>query len=280
MARKIKFPLEMDNEIMVRSLEELKDNFSLERVISYFVSGKLLNWLNDRYYEDEAKQVAELNPSTPDLKQLICEIFEIKYTKETEIDIEALEQKNIKIAKLKQFTEDESIIKNFDSVAFNQEELAYLLDENITPIYLCGDKFTIPLIKENITYLGVNNPTAVIKSNTLVDFSMKSIELKNVRYNEEYQELIDDSEEKDNDTNKSFEGSYKTSPLLDFMMKSKSRESSSKLFNIICSELSGVNYDIDKNIKDKVDIINQANLNEVFDKYLSEISWFKNTFRK
>lgn len=49
MAKKIRFPLEMENDIEVRNLEELKENFSLARVIGYINDGKLVAWLQDRY---------------------------------------------------------------------------------------------------------------------------------------------------------------------------------------------------------------------------------------
>lgn len=272
MVKKIKFPLEMDNGVMVRTLEELKDNFSLEKILGHFTSGKLVTWLNDRYYEDEAVQVGELNSSSVDLKKRLCEIFDVEYNDDTEIDLETLEQRNMKISKLKQFTEDDEIIKNIDKVAFDQEELAELLDEDITPIYLCGEKFTIPLSKGNVTYYGVNNPIVVVKSKVLVDFSTKNIVLKDVRYNEKYQKVINDSIKNEKMEDKFISGSYKTLSLLDFMMKSSDKKASSKLFSIICREISSLNYDIDKNIKSKVEIIKQANLCEAFNSYLNKSS--------
>lgn len=41
MAKKIRFPLEMENGVEVRSMEELRDNFSISRVLSYLKNGKL-----------------------------------------------------------------------------------------------------------------------------------------------------------------------------------------------------------------------------------------------
>ena len=49
MAKKIRFPLEMDNGLEVRSMEELRNNFSLGRVLEYIQNGKLVIWLRDRY---------------------------------------------------------------------------------------------------------------------------------------------------------------------------------------------------------------------------------------
>ena len=45
MAKKIRFPLEMDNGLEVRSMEELRNNFSLGRVLEYIQNGKLVIWL-------------------------------------------------------------------------------------------------------------------------------------------------------------------------------------------------------------------------------------------
>ena len=101
---------------------------------------------------------------------------------------------------------------------------------------------------------------------------MKNIVLKCVNYNEEYQNLINHSIKNENIKDSFTSGSYKTSSLLDFMMKNNDREASSKLFKIICSELSGLNYDIDKNTRSKVEVIKQANLTEAFDNYLNKIS--------
>ena len=60
MAKRIRFPLEMENDIEVRNLEELKDNFSLARVIGYINDGKLITWLQDRYENELAEEVKKI----------------------------------------------------------------------------------------------------------------------------------------------------------------------------------------------------------------------------
>ena len=67
MAKKIRFPLEMDNGIEVRSIEELRDNFSLARVLAYYKNGKLAIWLRDRYANDLADAIEAVNPSEQNL---------------------------------------------------------------------------------------------------------------------------------------------------------------------------------------------------------------------
>ena len=45
MGKRAKFPLDMGNDVKVRSIEELKENFNAEKVTEYFLNGKLLTWL-------------------------------------------------------------------------------------------------------------------------------------------------------------------------------------------------------------------------------------------
>lgn len=273
MAKKVKFPLEMANGVQVRSLEELQENFDLEKIISYYMNGKLFIWLKDRYYDDEAAQISQLNKNDKDLKRKICNIFGVKCTDSQDIDIAKLEERSKRISNLKKYTDDEKLIKNIDKVAFNQEELANLLDEGIGQIYLCGNKFTIPLNKENIIYVGVNNPTVVIKSETFVDFSKKNVLFKGVYYNDEYQKVIQNGIVKDNKAE--YEHAvvqYKASALFNSIMKNDDRNLSSRMFDVINNKLSEFNYDIDKRTKNSAHIIKHANLSKTFDNYLDRIS--------
>ncbi len=49
MAKKIRFSLEMENGTKIRTLDELRENFSLTKVVEYFDNQKLFHWLEDRY---------------------------------------------------------------------------------------------------------------------------------------------------------------------------------------------------------------------------------------
>ena len=40
-----RFPLLMENQIEVNNLEELQDNFSLQKIREYFENGQLVQWL-------------------------------------------------------------------------------------------------------------------------------------------------------------------------------------------------------------------------------------------
>lgn len=152
----VKFPLEVKNGVKARNITELKENFDVEKVIGYFLDEKLKNWLDARYYEEEAEAVKRLDSSDPELAKKLCEIFGVEYEKESVIDTEEIFRRNERIAKLKQFTDDEEIISNIDSVAFNQEELADLYDKGLEKIYLCEGDFTIPKSKQKLSYVVIN----------------------------------------------------------------------------------------------------------------------------
>lgn len=150
---KVKFPLEMANGVQVRTMEELKDNFDVNKVLGYFLEGKLHTFLEDRYYDEEAEKIAELNSDDSMLAKKICEIFEVEYVETEEVNIDKIASDNERIAKIKQFTDDENIINNFDKVAFNQEELADLYDAGAEVIYLCEGEFKIPKAKQELNYI-------------------------------------------------------------------------------------------------------------------------------
>lgn len=153
----IKFPLEMRNGVQVRNITELRENFDVEKVVGYFLEGKLKTWLDARYYEDEAEAVAYLSKDDPNLAQKLCEIFGIAYAGSTEINPEKIAERNARINRLKQYTDDDEIIRNVDVVAFDQEELADLYDRGVKKIYLCEGEFLIPKSKQGLNYVLIGN---------------------------------------------------------------------------------------------------------------------------
>lgn len=152
--KKIKFALKLKEGVEVRNLQELREGFDLNQVVAYLLDGKLETWLMDRYYEDLAEKIHDLDKSDPELRKKLCKIFEVEY-EEDSLSVEEIEERNRRIKKLKEITDDEEIIKNVDKVAFSQEELADLLDEGQKTIYLCGTDFHIPVSKKGIRYIGV-----------------------------------------------------------------------------------------------------------------------------
>ncbi len=157
---KVKIPLEMSEGVYVRTLEELKQNFDVKKVMSYFLDGRLKTWLEDRYYDDEAEKIGILNSNDEDLVQKLCEVFEQDFSPENDINVGQIQIENERVEKLKQYTDDEEIIKNVNSVAFNQEELEELYIEGKEVIYLCDGIFKIPDDKKKLSYYMISNATA------------------------------------------------------------------------------------------------------------------------
>ncbi len=178
MAKKEKFALEMRG-VEVRTIEELKENYDAKAILEYFYSGKLLTWLNDRYYDEEAEQVEELDKDLPDkeLTVKLREIFEVE-------DPETAERRRARLEKLSEFTNDKEFTDNIDLVAFSQEELGELLDDEADTVYLCGESFRIPLSVENVRYIGVNSPVITIKCRGTIDLSEKGVVIERCTFDE------------------------------------------------------------------------------------------------
>ena len=185
MARKIKFALEMSDGTKVRSnIEELREHFDIKSIMEHFLSGKLQEWLEDRYYEAEAEQLTQLNRDSTDIYTQICKILGVEPPSNENINLESIKRLNEKKSLLRQLTEDENIIEHVAQVAFNQEELANLIDQNTNIIYLCGKQFTLPSKVTNITYIGLNKPHISINIKSHDELVSKNITIKNAIFPE------------------------------------------------------------------------------------------------
>lgn len=256
MAKKIRFPLEMQNGIEVRNLEELKENFSLERILFYLTDGKLETWLRDRYEDGIADAISGLDRADNEFKRKICELFEVEYVPEEEVNLERIEERKRKLDLLKEYTEDEQYVKVIDQTAFEQDELYDLLDEGETEIYLCGERFPIPLGKEGIRYIGVNNPVVVVSSKEKIDFGAKRIVLENIRFDEKYQKIVGETEpqegkpKRETSVSGSPYGSYHSDSYIKFMLLPKEQKEAEKCYEKISIMMEGVGYDRDKDIRE------------------------------
>lgn len=159
MAKKIRFPLVLAEGAQVRSIEELQEHFDLEAVLKYYNDGKLLTWLEDRYLEEEATAIRALNETAPDFQRQLCEILGCEYSGADE-DLEAIRIHQERLFRLRTVTDEDEFLQNINRVAFNQEDLADLLDEKPSAVYLCREEgedftFTIPYSCQGITYYGI-----------------------------------------------------------------------------------------------------------------------------
>lgn len=257
MAKKVRFPLEMDNGVQVRTIEEFRENFSLARVMNYLQEGKLVIWLRDRYEDDLAESVAGLDLQDAELAKKICEIFDVPYDETSEEELKKAAERAERILKLKEYTDDGEYEKVIDLVAFDQDELYDLLDEGADTIYLCGKKFSIPLAKEGVSYIGINQPIVVINSKTEVDWIEKNISVENVVFDPKYQAVLDSANKVKEElykraveeVKKDSIGNYSSDSYLNFMLSNSGKKRAENMFQIARKEMEGVTYDINRDIE-------------------------------
>ncbi len=279
MAKKIRFPLEMEDGIEVRSMDELRDHFSLGKVLDYVRNEKLVTWLRDRYENDIADAIARLDKADTELPKKVCELFDVPYSEKTEEELERAAERAGRLQRLKEFTEEKQFLDAIDKVAFSQDELYDLLDEDVKEIYLCGERFSIPLSMKGITYIGVNQPTVVIDSKTEVDWAAKEITLEAVTFDEKYQAVVDSANatkealyEKIVETvKKTSIGEYPEKTDFSFMIPVQERESVKRMYASAKSELEKLNYDIDADIATLRKLVLDNGLIGIADRYISEL---------
>lgn len=262
MVKKIRFPLEMEQGVEVRSLDELRDNFSLARILGYVLNGKLVTWLRDRYVDDIADIIECLDVNDSELPHKVCDIFDIKYDEETTIQIKKAEERNRKLAILKEHTTDKKLFDLVDYVVFTQDDLYDLLDEQQNIIYLCGEKLVIPMAKKGMTYIGINNPIVVIEAKEEVNWNEKDITLSDIRYDEKYQKVVDASYarkrelvemdmeiiRKEKPEQHSGISGYSKNTYLNFMLSVGDKKSAESCYNSLSNEVNNINYDIDADV--------------------------------
>lgn len=164
MSGKIRIRLTLADGTQARSLEELRAHFDLESVLEHYQDGKLLKWLRGLYSEVEADAVEALDENAPDFQKKLCEVLGVEYPGD-EVDLEAIQRRKERLDRLRAVTDEPEHIAHIDQVAFDQEELADLLDDGVTTIYLCGGSdeiFQLPASVHDVYYIGIGMPEAHI----------------------------------------------------------------------------------------------------------------------
>ena len=137
MAKKIKFALELANGVKVRSIDELRENYDIKKVKEYYLDGRLSTWLQDRFYDEEVKQVNSLNKEDSLLSQKLCEIFEVVYDdinpdeRESDGDVLTLQRNSEKRKLIEQITADKGIIESAEKVALEDSDIEKILSDYI-----------------------------------------------------------------------------------------------------------------------------------------------------
>ena len=196
--RKYKFPLDFDG-VEVQTMEELRENFNFKKILEYFKTRKLIVWLEDRFYSDEADLLKALKPVDANIPQKICEALGVDYEEYAEEldDEETVAWRQERREKLRQYTDNERIIKRVDYVAFDQEDLEDIMRDAFLPniIYLCDNFFRFPsgmLRKTNIDYVGLGRVAIKIDSQKPIDFRKLNISFRNIKFVDDEQEYFEE----------------------------------------------------------------------------------------
>ena len=196
----VKFPLKMADGFNANTLEQLKEHFDIKSVVGYFYDRRLIRWLKINGCAEELSAVEKLSRLDRHLGQKLGEIFGVDGGPEPTLPAWIVEIMN----RLKQYTDDKELLAQVEKellestahVAFSQEEL----DERVTKfgkIYLVSSRFVIPLNATDKTYVGIGESArAVIKSDKIVDFDALNITFEKIRFDDDYQKLIEQSPEK------------------------------------------------------------------------------------
>ena len=118
----IKSPLKMKNGAEVRTLDELKENFDLESVLSYYLNGQLVTWLRNYYYDNIADKVEALDSASDDIPRQLCNIIGVEYV-EVGITIDDIKEKLEHRKMLQELLPEEEL----QFVATNYDELKKLI---------------------------------------------------------------------------------------------------------------------------------------------------------
>lgn len=128
-----------------RSIEELREHFDLESVLGYFADGRLQTWLRDRYFDDEAQQVSELDPNDSELVTKICSILGVEAPEQAvNVDVHEINRYNEKRKQLLEKYPEPELLNNIDAVAFNEDDIIQIIEKGIKEIYLIDNEFEFP----------------------------------------------------------------------------------------------------------------------------------------
>ena len=180
--RNIRFPLILKNGVEVRrNLEELRENFDLDKIIGYFHDGKLIEWLEVRYLKKEAEALKMIDDNDSELDKKICDILGVDSKEYVNLD-PRIPRINEIIEYLKQRTDDAEIIENANITALDQDDLYDLIDIGTPKIYLCGnEEFDIPIDVSDKHYIGIlGTPKINIDAQSKADIEVKNIAFNNV----------------------------------------------------------------------------------------------------
>ena len=172
------FTLTLKDGVEVRTLEELRNNFDLEKIVEYFKNGELLSWLEDRFYDDEAEAIENIDADDRNLTAKICVALDV----ECDVDLDFMHRLREKKSILAEMTDDDAIIDNAAATALDQGDLGELINMDYKTIYLCGENFNVPIRVANMKYIGVlSTPKIKIRAQSQDDLDAQNISFENCK---------------------------------------------------------------------------------------------------
>ena len=172
---------------------------------------------------------------------------------------------------IRKYTDDVEILKNAGSVALTQAELNALVkgDEKQT-VYLIGKEFTLNGQLKNKTYIGLNNPQVKFINLPEQDLEKAGIKVSGAQI------MGDVVKAKPVEVKKPVSsrsvGSYKVSPVFDFMLNDAQRNQSEKLYDCIVRELGDYKFDPDVKSDKLLKVVEESNLKGYFQNYLNRMA--------
>ncbi len=176
--RKVRFPLIVEDNIKIRTLEELKEHPDLRAILSYYANGKLITWLRDRYSYEKADLIEELDKDSIDFvpSLLLCLGIESSNQK---IELSEVVLNNEKLERVKRITDDKRLISEYKNFAFDDHQLALLLENSQTKrIYLYEGSFKMHSQLRSVNLIGIKEPCIDI-----CDYSFNDLRRAGVKYN-------------------------------------------------------------------------------------------------
>lgn len=149
MAKTIKFNLICDGK-PIRTLNDLRNNFAVEDVLSYYQNGLLKRWLDVRGFTEELDAVNAIN--SPDEIEIIHELVKIFAITS---DIQQIEQDTYIFTYLK---EREEWLRKFDALEQEQAKIIAHYHEGFEALLdkILDNKDNMPLIKSALNEIAAN----------------------------------------------------------------------------------------------------------------------------
>ena len=145
----------------IHSMKELREHFNRDEILEAFTDDYLLLWLQQHYYETEAEQLCMIGSGDKNCFRKICRVFGVNYMDYISLSEEEKKQQKQKEETVKKVISDtkadENLLKELSLIATDQEELAHLIDDEESKIYLCNESFSIPISKPGIEYIGIGD---------------------------------------------------------------------------------------------------------------------------